>query len=168
MEILQTLKNKFGEDIKETSDSFGMPVVVCEASASHKIISFLKHEPGLEFIQLLDLCGVDFSGDGYGLDENPHRFEVVSHLYSFKSKSRIRIRVRLNAEKPVCDSICDLYKCADWFEREAYDMLGIEFTNHPRLTRLLMWPEFEGHPLRKDYPMRKRQPLPETQKDLLN
>ena len=89
------------------------------------------------------------------------RFEVVYHLYSMPTKKRIRIKVRLNESDASVPSVMKIWEAADWFEREAFDMLGIKFVGHPNLKRLLMWNEFQGYPLRKDYPIDKRQPIPE-------
>ena len=88
-----------------------------------------------------------------------YRFEVVYHFYSLAENHRLRLKVPVSAEDPVVPSLTGLWKSADWFEREVWDMFGIRFTGHPNLTRILMYEPFEGHPLRKDYPVNKRQPL---------
>jgi NADH-quinone oxidoreductase subunit C len=87
------------------------------------------------------------------------RFEVVYHFFSRENNWRVRIKVPLEEPDPEVDSLTSLWKNANWFEREAFDMFGIRFKGHPDLRRILMYPEFEGHPLRKDYPITRRQPL---------
>ena len=88
-----------------------------------------------------------------------YRFEVVYHLYSLSNNHRLRVKVPLTADEPSVPSLTGLWKSANWFEREVWDMFGVRFTGHPNLTRILMYEPFEGHPLRRDYPVNKRQPL---------
>ena len=87
------------------------------------------------------------------------RFEVVYHFYSIGQGHRLRVKVRLSERDCELDSLCELWPAANWMEREVYDLYGIHFRHHPILTRILLYDEFEGHPLRKDYPKTKRQPL---------
>ncbi len=108
------------------------------------------------FTMLVDLTAVDYLGKGL-----PHRFEVVVHLYSLENRERVRVKVPLPEDDPKLPSITGLWTAANWLEREVYDMFGIVFDGHPNLTRILMWEGFEGHPLRKDYPLRAEPPLPE-------
>jgi len=101
-----------------------------------------------------DLCGVDYlTHPGRSLPEGvvPERFEVVVNLLSLSMRQRVRIRVQLPESDPVVDTIVDVYPGADAMEREAYDMVGVLFTGHPDMTRILMPEDWEGHPLRKDY-----------------
>ncbi len=100
---------------------------------------------------LLDLTCVDYKG------QEP-RFEMVYHLFSIPNVERLRIKVRLSEEDLQIDSLTSLWKNANWLEREVYDMFGVSFKGHPDLRRIFMYDEFEGHPLRKDFPLRKRQP----------
>jgi NADH-quinone oxidoreductase subunit C len=88
-----------------------------------------------------------------------YRFDVVYHLYSTVKNRRLRLRVPVAAAEPIVASLTGLWRSADWFEREVWDMFGIRFTGHPNLKRLLLYEEFQGHPLRKDYPVNRRQPL---------
>ena len=99
-------------------------------------------------------------------DENPWpgppngpRFAVVYHFFSSKHKHRLRLVVPVDSSAAEVDSLTDLWSGANWLEREVWDMFGIAFRGHPDLKRILMYEEFEGHPLRKDYPVNKRQPL---------
>jgi NADH-quinone oxidoreductase subunit C len=108
---------------------------------------FLHDEPGLAFDFLVDLCGVDH------LPREP-RFDVVYLLRSLQTKDRIRLKVSLPGSSPQIPSIVSIWKGADWLEREAYDMFGITFAGHPNLRRILLPSEWNGYPLRKDYPLR--------------
>jgi NADH/F420H2 dehydrogenase subunit C len=93
------------------------------------------------------------------VSNDEHRFDVVYHFYSSVHNHRLRVKVPLASSEPVVDSLTELWASANWYEREVWDMFGIRFSGHPNLKRILMYEEFEGHPLRKDYPVNKRQPL---------
>ena len=108
---------------------------------------FLHDEPDLAFTFLVDLCGVDH------LPREP-RFDVVYHLRSLQTKDLIRLKISLPGSSPQVSSVVSVWKGADWMEREAFDMFGITFNGHPDLRRILLSPEWEGYPLRKDYPLR--------------
>jgi NADH-quinone oxidoreductase subunit C/D len=103
---------------------------------------------------MADLCGVDYLG------REGKRFEVVYHLYSTSTNKRLRAKVQLGEKEPAIDSVADIWPAADWFERECYDLFGIKFVGHKNLKRILLYEGFEGHPLRKDYPINKRQGIP--------
>ena len=94
-----------------------------------------------------------------GVSDDEYRFDVVYHVYSTTHNHRLRLRVPLASADPTIASLTGLWRSANWFEREVWDMFGIVFTGHPNLKRILMYEEFVGHPLRKDYPVRRRQPL---------
>lgn len=101
-------------------------------------------------------------GPALGVPEGPGsgaRFEVVYHFFSLALKRRVRLKAPVEELAPEVDSLTPLWASADWFEREVWDMYGIRFRGHPNLKRILMYDGFEGHPLRKDYPVNKRQPL---------
>lgn len=107
---------------------------------------------------LMDLCGVDYLG------KERDRFEVVYHLSSFgDSNKRLRLKVKVPENDPVVDSVTSIWRSANWFERECYDLFGIKFSGHPNLTRILLYEGFVGHPLRKDYPIDRRQFIPTPQ-----
>ena len=93
------------------------------------------------------------------LDKRTPRFEVVYHLYSLSKNHRLRVKIPVAGEDPVVDSLTPLWKGANWLEREVWDMFGIRFRGHPDLRRILLYEQFEGYPLRKDYPVNYRQPL---------
>jgi NADH-quinone oxidoreductase subunit C len=115
----------------------------------------LRTDASLDFDMFIDLCGVDYP-------KRLPRLEVVLHLYSVSKGHRIRVKARIGDEEcegAEIDSVVSVWTGANWFERETFDMFGIVFKGHPDLRRLLMYPEFEGHPLRKDYPANKTQPL---------
>jgi NADH/F420H2 dehydrogenase subunit C len=120
------------------------------------ILNFLKNEPELDYNFLMDLGVVDYLK--YPL-KRPERFDVIYNLYSLEKKHRVIIKAPVNGKKSSIDSVSSLWSSANWAEREAFDMYGISFKNHPNLRRILNHHEFVGHPLRKDYPIRKRQAL---------
>lgn len=110
-----------------------------------RFLTFLVNDANCDFRQLIDLCGVDYP-------ERDERFEVVYNLLSLKHNFRVRVKVTTDAKTPV-DSVVGIYSAANWFEREAWDLYGIRFNDHPDLRRLLTDYGFEGHPLRKDFPL---------------
>ncbi len=109
------------------------------------LMKFLRDDKKCQFINIIDVCGVDYP-------TREKRFDVVYHLLSPKKNLRVRVRVQTDEQTPV-PSICDVFPGANWFEREAYDLYGILFTGHPELRRLLTDYGFEGYPLRKDFPL---------------
>jgi len=110
-----------------------------------EVLSFLKNAEGLKFHQLLDICGADYP-------QRPLRFDIVYHLLSMTLNRRIRLKIQADEETPV-PSVAEVFPCANWYEREAFDMYGVFFSGHPDLRRLLTDYGFHGHPLRKDFPM---------------
>ena len=125
--------------------AFGELTLTARAEQIFAVIKFLRDDPRCKFTTMIDLCGVDYP-------EREKRFDVVYHLLSMPLNQRIRIRVATDEQTPVA-SIAAIYPCADWFEREAFDMYGILFSNHPDLRRLLTDYGFQGFPLRKDFPL---------------
>ena len=130
----------------------GQAVIVLERSALPAALETLRDHPETRFEMLSDLTAVDYLG-------RTPRFEVVYQLYSLERNHRLRVKAAVPEEDPVVPSVSSVWKAALWAEREAWDMFGIRFAGHPDLRRILMYPEFEGHPLRKDYPLMRRQPL---------
>ena len=149
--VLRKLAETFGDAIVSTHSLFGDDTALVRREKIVEICAFLRDDPDCLFGFAMDLTGVDYLG------EVP-RFEVVYHLYSLEKKHRVRIKARLHEEDPTIDSVASVWPGMDWYEREAYDMYGIVFRNHPNLKRILMYEGFVGHPLRKDYPKAKRQP----------
>jgi NADH-quinone oxidoreductase subunit C len=153
--LLQVLRDKFGDAILETHSQCGDDTAVVDAARWHAVCRFLKDDPQADMDMMVDLCGVDYP------DKEP-RFEVVLHLYSIAKRHRLRLKARVGdaeGDGAEIESVTDVWPGTNWFERETYDLMGITFKNHPDLRRILMYPEFEGHPLRKDYPANKTQPL---------
>ena len=154
-QVLDRLSAKFGDAILETHSDFGDDTAVVRPERWKEICAWLRSEPAMSFDMLVDLCGVDYP------DREP-RFEVVLHLYSLDKRHRLRLKSRVGdaeGEGAEIDTVTSVWPGADWFERETWDLMGISFRGHPDLRRILMYPEFEGHPLRKDYPANKTQPL---------
>ena len=127
----------------EAQVAFGELTLVAPRERIVEVLTALRDQFG--FQQLLDLCGVDYP-------DRKERFEVVYHLLSLTRNARLRVKVSTDEVQPV-PSIIAVYPAANWFEREAYDMFGMLFSGHPDLRRLLTDYGFEGHPLRKDFPM---------------
>ncbi len=115
-------------------------------------IKILKLDSDFKFNMLLNVTAVDW------MDTKENRFEIVYHLLSTEKKSRIRIKSDLPESNPEVESVSGLWSGANFMEREVFDMYGIKFKNHPELKRILMYDEFVGHPLRKDYPLQAKQP----------
>jgi NADH-quinone oxidoreductase subunit C len=118
-----------------------------------ELFKFIRDDPKLDFNFLMDLTAVDY------LNRKDDRFEVVYHFYSLKHNGRLRVKVPVSEDNCSVDSVSDLWKTANWYEREVWDLYGIKFNGHPDMRRILLYEEFKGHPLRKDYPINKRQPL---------
>jgi len=116
-----------------------------EAARIVEALTLLRDDPESRFAQLIDLCGVDYP-------QRAKRFDVVYHLLSLVKNRRVRVKVETDEATPV-PTVTGVYPCADWFEREAFDMYGVFFEGHPDLRRLLTDYGFEGYPLRKDFPM---------------
>jgi NADH-quinone oxidoreductase subunit C len=125
--------------------AFGELTLEAERDRIVEVMAYLRDDPAFQCQQLIDLCGVDYP-------ERPQRFDVVYHLLSMTKNHRFRVRIKTDEDAPV-PSICSVYPCADWFEREAFDMYGMMFSGHPDLRRILTDYGFTGHPLRKDFPM---------------
>lgn len=110
-----------------------------------RVLTYLRDEPGLRFAQLVDLCAVDYP-------ERPNRFEVVYHLLSVVHNRRVRVKVAVPEDAPV-PSVVEVFPAANWYEREVWDLFGIAFDGHPDLRRILTDYGFQGHPLRRDFPL---------------
>ncbi len=158
--LVALLKQSFPGAVLETHSQHGDDTVVVDPGRWHELAAFLKSSPAADMSMLMDLTAVDFP------DRDP-RFEVVAHFYSLSKGHRLRMKARVGdpAGKHVhVASLADLWASANWMEREAWDLFGVVFDGHTDLRRILLYPEFEGHPLRKDYDAHKIQPLVEYQK----
>jgi NADH-quinone oxidoreductase subunit C len=130
----------------------GEAVVVVAREKASDALRTLRDHPDMRFEQLSDVTAADYLG-------RTPRFEVVYQLYSITLNHRLRVKVPVPEDDPVLPTASGIWKAANWAEREVWDMFGIRFAGHPDLRRILMYPEFRGHPLRKDYPLHERQPL---------
>ena len=156
-QILQRLRDRFGGAVVDTHEYRGDATLVVERGTLVDVLRFCRDEPALGFDVLMDLTAVDYQK--YPGREDGPRFEVVYHLYSLRWNHRIRVKVRVDEDDAVVPTAVPLWPIANWFEREVWDMFGVRFEGHPDPRRLLMYEEFVGHPLRKDYPINRRQPL---------
>jgi len=151
-DLLARVRDAGGEHVLETHEHVGDATVVIDREAALAVFEALRDSSELAFNFLMDVTAVDYLG------RNP-RFEVVYHLYSMTHNQRLRVKIRVLEQDAWVHSLVGLWKSANWLEREAWDMFGIRFIGHPDLRRILLYEEFVGHPLRKDYPFDKRQPL---------
>jgi len=142
---IKKLEERFKDSIVDIKTFRGETTLTVSKKYIYEICKFLYSDPELMFNMLTDLCGVDY------FPQTP-RFEIVYHLYSFKNNQRIRLKTKVEEGESVL-SVESIWKAANWYEREVYDLFGINFENHPDLRRILLWDGFEGHPLRKDYPL---------------
>jgi len=141
---VEKLKEKFPNSIFEVTAFRGEVTVGVSKGEIFEICKFLHSDPDLQFHLLTDLCGLDF------FPQTP-RFGIVYLLCSLKNGQRLRLKARVGEEESV-PSVESIWKVANWYEREAYDLFGIRFENHPDLRRILLWDGYDGYPLRKDYP----------------
>lgn len=136
------------------------PLLVVKAASALDVLRFLRDDPAQSYKMLTDLTAVDrVAGEG--------KIEVVYTLRSLEHGNLLIVKAAVPADNPVIDSATGLWHSANWAEREVWDMFGVRFEGHPDLRRILMYEEFEGHPLRKDYPVDRRQPLVE-ERDVIN
>ncbi len=147
-ELLNRLKEKFSNVILEIQEK-DYPTIICKRNGFLDFMEYLRNGEGFKY--LIDLTGVDYLN--YPQKNFEERFEVVYHLYNLDNKILLRIKVRISENDNWQYSVTYLWKTANWFERECYDMFGINFKGHPNLKRILMPDDWEGHPLRKDYPL---------------
>ena len=147
-ELVQSIRSKIAKHIIGYHAYVGDDTLLVRREGLFEVMKTLKEE--FQFEMLMDVTAVDFLG------QQP-RFEVVYHLNSLTHNARLRVKVPLQEGEEV-DSVTSLWQIANWLEREAWDMFGVKFTNHTDLRRLLMYDDFVGHPLRRDYPINKRQP----------
>ena len=187
--LIASVMDRFADSVSASHTYRGDATVILQPESLLEVARFLKEEPALQMNLLVDLTAVDYSAFGKSPapaffassgvavrpspqipDEDPwpgppspSRFVVVYHFFSMAHKHRLRLEVPVEeatADRPAAvDSLTSLWPGANWLEREVWDMFGIGFRGHPDLKRILMYEEFEGHPLRKDYPVKKRQPL---------
>lgn len=144
---VEKLKTRFPGAVLESKEWRGDLSVTVKREAVSEICRFLHDDPEMDFDYIVHIASVDYP-------EREERFEVVYEFYSIRRKDRIRIKARLEAEDPSVKTVTDIWKGADFMEREVFDMMGIRFEGHPDLRRILLPDEFdEGYPLRKDFPV---------------
>jgi NADH-quinone oxidoreductase subunit C len=154
--LFEKLKEKFPQAIKGSTDRFGQLEIQLEAKAIAEVIQYLRDDAQLAFNMLIDIVAIDYSAyPGWTGD----RFGAVYLLKSLTWGHRAQLKVTTPEEKPEIPTISHVYANANWSEREAFDQIGIRFAGHPNLKRILNHHEFVGHPLRKDYPITRRQAL---------
>ena len=139
------LAEKLGGRLDKAVVAYGELTLSVEANDIVEVLSFLKNDVQCQFVSFIDICGADYPS-------RAKRFDVVYHLLSPRQNIRIRVKVQAD-EDTMVPSATGVYPGADWFEREAYDLYGILFSDHPDLRRILTDYGFEGHPLRKDFPL---------------
>lgn len=139
------IRDTLGESVLDVTVRLGELAVSIRRDDLLKVMKFLRDDANCQFLTLLDVCGVDYPDD----DE---RFEIVYHMLSMTHNNRIRVKLRTDEDTPV-QSVTSLFSAANWWEREVWDMFGVAFTDHPDLRRILTDYGFEGHPLRKDFPL---------------
>ena len=183
--LIESVTDRFPDAVSASHNYRGDATVILRRESLFEVAKYLKEDPDLQMNFLMDLTAVDystfgkapakafFSSSGVAVhpaaeipDEDPwpgppdsSRYTVVYHFYSITHKHRLRLVVPLEESAAEVDSLVPLWAGANWLEREVWDMFGIRFRGHPNLKRILMYEEFVGHPLRKDYPVNKRQPL---------
>jgi NADH-quinone oxidoreductase subunit C len=184
--LIHAVHERFPDAVTGTHAYRGDATVIITRESLLDVARTLKDAPAFQMQMLMDLTAVDFSAFGerpaHGFfassgvavrpsaempDTEPWtgppapgaRFVVVYHFFSLALKHRLRVEVPVDEDDPEVESLAPLWAAADWLEREVWDMFGIRFRGHPHLTRILLYEEFVGHPLRKDYPVNKRQPL---------
>lgn len=147
LEIVEKLKGKFAAEIIDVSEFRDQVTVSVKPGKITDICRYLHDDPDMYMDYLADLCGVDYP-------DRKYRFEVVYNLFSIKHRHRLSVKVLIQEKDPNVDSVVPIWAGANWHEREACDMFGIVFNGHPDLRRILMPEDWEGYPLRKDYPLK--------------
>jgi NADH-quinone oxidoreductase subunit C len=148
VQIAERIREKFPEEVIGTTEFGGQVSVFLKKDFIADICRFLHDSADLAMDYLVDLTAVDWLG------RKAPRFEVVYHLYSMEHRHLIRLKAQVSGEDPAIDSVVSIWKGANWHERECYDMFGITFRGHPDPRRILLPEDWEGHPLRKDYPVK--------------
>ena len=159
--LLAKIAAAFPDKITESYATHGNEAIVIQRDDAPEIFAALRNSPEFAFNLLSDLTAVDFLG------QEP-RFELIYQLYSIPLNHRLQVKIRVSEDEAWAHTVSSLWKSGNWLEREVWDMFGIKFQGHPDLRRILMYEEFRGHPLRKDYAVNKRQPLVEERDPISN
>lgn len=144
-DLAESLQSGLADVLIESEVARGELTIHVQTGAIKRVLTHLREDPGCRFRFLADICGVDYP-------EREQRFEVVYHLLSTRHNQRIRVKITTDEDTPV-PSVVEVFSVAGWFEREAWDLYGIMFADHPDLRRILTDYGFEGHPMRKDFPL---------------
>ncbi len=147
-DIAEKIKEQFPDQVIDVAEFRDQVSVIVKREQNIPLLKYLHDDPSLSLDHLQDLTAVDY------LKKKDVRFEVVYNLYSIKYRHKIRIRAQVPENDPKINSVVSLWAGANWHERECFDMFGIVFTGHPDLRRILMPEDWEGYPLRKDYPLK--------------
>jgi NADH-quinone oxidoreductase subunit C len=150
--LMRLLRIKLGDMLLESQVSLGDEVVRIDRAALRPVLTILRDDVDFNFSMFLSVTVVDW------MDRAEERFEIVYHLLSVEKHYRLRVKAWVPENSAEVDSVSDLWAGANFMEREAWDMYGVRFKGHPDLRRILMYDEFKGHPLRKDYPVQAKQP----------
>ena len=150
---IDKINSKYKAAILDSHDFRGDQTITVQKNVLIELFKFLRDDPSLDFKFLMDLTAVDY------LNRKDNRFEVVYHFYSLKHNHRLRVKVPGSEDDCTIDSVSSLWKTANWYEREVWDLYGIKFKGHPDMRRYLLYEELKGHALRKDYRYNNRQPL---------
>ncbi len=142
------IRTRFASTVAAIQEALGEVTVIVKREGLIELMTYLRDDPKLKFNCLSDLSGVDL-----GEFAEP-RFAIAYHLYSLTHNHRLRVKVFVGEDDAHLPTVSTVWRSADWHEREVYDMYGVEFTNHPDLRRILMPADYEGHPLRKDFPIK--------------
>lgn len=152
--LIDLVTKKFGDAVLDSHSRLGNDTVVVDRGGLRELAEYLRDDEATQMNMLRDITAVDY------MNRSP-RFEVVYVFYSLQLKHQLLVRVPLDANDAQVASLATLWGCAGWLEREVYDMYGVIFTDHPDLRRVLLYDEFEGYPLRKDYHQQHSQPRTE-------
>ncbi len=144
--IVEKVKEKFGSALEEVTDFRDDLSLTIKKDQIVALGKFLKEDPDLEFIMCRDITAIDWA-------TRKKRFTAVYHVYSFKLNYTLRLKANIDDDPPTIQTVTSVWRSADWYERETFDMYGIKFINHPDLRRMYMPEGFEYHPLRKDFPV---------------
>jgi NADH-quinone oxidoreductase subunit C len=147
--LKQDLTDQFGENVISLELSYDMLVLTVPAGLHHMVAEWAKNDEFWQFNHFIDITAIDQFNRF-----DTHRFEMVVHLRSHKHNFKFRYKTQVSADNPTVSTLTDVYIGSSWTEREIFDLMGITFTGHPRMTRLLSPDDFEGHPLRKDFPVK--------------
>jgi len=173
--LIEMVRENFGDSVLGSHEVAGDETIIVTREGFKDLMSWLRDDPNTKLNMLVDVTAVDFFGmkpaahaqvtplddgnpAGLTSDTLP-RFEAVYHLHSLALGHRLRVKVPIAEDDAIVPTVSDLWSSANWGEREVYDMIGVRFEGHPDPRRILLYDEFQGHPLRKDYPQRGYQPL---------